>query len=88
MVRHGEPNLPTTLRAEQGQAELWRGPGRWEGPETARPPGSRLGGMGPLCLGQLPAGSASRGTDHSLASSSLTPQCLRPEASTRPVWDV
>lgn len=87
-MRHGEPNLPTALRAEPGQAELWRGPGRWEGPEPARPPLSRLGGMGPLCLGRPPGGSASRSTDPSLASPSSDPQCLWSEASAPPVWDV
>lgn len=87
-VRHGEPNLPITLRTEPGQAELWRGPGRWEGPEKARPPGSQLGGMGPLCLGRLPGSSASRGTDISLASPSFDPRCLWSGASALPVWDV
>lgn len=33
-ARDGEPNLPTTLGTEPGQAELWRGPGRWEGPDS------------------------------------------------------
>lgn len=87
-VRYGELNLPTKLRTEPGQAELWHGPGRWEGPETARPPGSQLGGMGPLCLGRLPGSSASRGTDPSLASPSSDPQCLWSGASALPVWDV
>lgn len=42
-VRHGEPNLPTALRAEPGQAELWRGPGRWEGPRLGLPSPSWVG---------------------------------------------
>lgn len=81
-MRLGGPSLACPPLSGQNQAgSASASPGRWEGPGAARPPDSQLGGMGSLRLGRLPGGSASGGTDRSLARPSSDPQCLWSGAS-------